>query len=830
MAQKIALTSCCVHRTPANMSKGTSEQPAGTIGNTELKKGKKRKRAVPSHGERDGVMLEKGAGKLTNFYDDAADNAGNVDRTGAGAGAQTQISKPSNESANLHITETPKSRSASPLTCQESHASELPKKSVKVSKPERSNSRKTGAGRPSKTTQTMPPHLLKKRDELLHVRKALPIWSKADVITAALRKNNILVLTGETGSGKSTQVPQFLINEPWCTKCIAITQPRRVAAISLARRVADEMGSFMGGQSPAAKVGYSVRFDNATGPNTRVKFLTEGMLLQEMLRDPSMSQYSAVVVDEVHERSVNVDLILGFLKNLTAGLEDSGKKRKQPLKVVVMSATADVESLVKFFEDSEPPSTQLSGTQDKQEVSTCFVEGRQYPVKTMYLPEVTQDWVESALKIIFQIHYREPLPGDILVFLTGQDTIEGLEKLINDYAEGMDKEVPKLLALPLFAALPQHAQQLIFQPTPYRTRKVILATNIAETSVTVPGVRFVIDCGKSKIKQFRNRLGLESLLVKPISRSAAIQRQGRAGREAPGQCYRLYTEEGFKTMDERTMPEILRCDLSQAILTMKARGVDDVLCFPFLDRPPREALEKALLQLLHLQALTENGSISDVGLKIAKFPLTPTLGRVLVEAAKPERDCLLDVIDIISALSVESVFLNLVTEERKEEAEEARRELYRREGDHLTLLSTVQRYAEERTDRKAWCEKHYVSHRAMQNVLNIRKQLQQQCTTLKLLSKDEEHSSSAPSEARSQAILQSMLRGFISNTARMMPDGSYKTLMGNQTVSIHPSSVLFGRKVEAIVFNEFLFTGKAWARGVSTVQLDWVSEVVESIM
>jgi len=283
-------------------------------------------------------------------------------------------------------------------------------------------------------------------------------------------------------------------------------------------------------------------------------------------------------------------------------------------------------------------------------------------------------------------------------------------------------------------------------------------------------------------------------------------------------------------MDERTTPEILRCDLSQALLTMKARGVDDVVNFPFLDRPPREALEKALLQLLHLQALSDNGSISDVGAKIAKLPLTPTLGRVLVEAAKPECDCLLDAIDIISALSVENVFLNLVTEERKEEAEEARREIYRREGDHLTLLVTVQRYAEEQSDRKTWCERHFVSHRAMQNVMNIRKQLQQQCKQMKLLALDDEQSSEAPSEARSQAILQCVLRGFISNTARLMPDGSYKTLMGNQTVAIHPSSVLFGRKVEAIVFNEFVFTGKAWARGVSAVQLPWVSEVVEAIM
>ncbi|KAF1993284.1 ATP-dependent RNA helicase-like protein [Amniculicola lignicola CBS 123094] len=696
-------------------------------------------------------------------------------------------------------------------------------------------------------------HLVKRRDDLLPQRKSLPIWPHADSIRQALKNNNVLVLTGETGSGKSTQVPQFLLSENWCKKCIAITQPRRVAAISLARRVGEEMGSLVGSQSPAAKVGYSVRFDNSSGPNTKIKFLTEGMLLQEMLRDPSISQYSAVIVDEVHERSVNVDLILGFLSNIVSGREQS-QGRKDPLKVVVMSATADVEALVDFFagesknEETDGGNIKTITTKDKKAlnvpaksppdqslhlskhgISTCFVEGRQYPVKTIYLPEPTQDWIETALKIIFQIHYKEPLPGDILVFLTGQDAIESLEKLVNDYAEGMDKDVPKLLTLPLFAALPQHAQQRIFTPTPPRTRKVILATNIAETSVTVPGVRYVIDCGKSKIKQFRNRLGLDSLLVKPISKSAAIQRKGRAGREAAGRCYRLYTEEGYKYFEERTVPEILRCDLSHAILTMKARGVDDVLNFPFLDRPPREALEKALLQLLTLNAVTETSAISETGTKMAKLPLTPTLGRVIVEAAT--RDCLIDVIDIISALSVENVFLNLVTEEKKEEAAATRGELYKREGDHMTLLTTVQRFAEEVSDRKAWCERHFVSHRAMRNVMDIRKQLRQQCNQLSLVPLSSDPTvSTTPSEAHTNAILQSLLRGFISNTARLMPDKSYRTVMGNQTVSIHPSSVLFGKKVEAILFSEFVFTGKAWARGVSAVQSDWVQTVIQESM
>jgi ATP-dependent RNA helicase DHR2 len=590
------------------------------------------------------------------------------------------------------------------------------------------------------------------------------------------------------------------------------------------------------------------------------------MLLQEVLRDPEMEAYSAVVVDEVHERSVNVDLILGFLRRLVADLESGKtKRRRTPLKVVVMSATADVESLVRFFDEGlkEPErvedqvgdakegqqeetavvsqqnptkgrvSSDGSGNTSKDSrISTCFVEGRQYPVKTIYLSEPTQDWVESALKLIFQIHYKEPLPGDILVFLTGQDTIESLEKLVNDYAQGMDNDVPKLLALPLFAALPQAAQQAIFTPAPPKTRKVILSTNIAETSVTVPGIRHVIDSGKSKTKQYRTRLGLESLLVKPISRSAAIQRQGRAGREAPGTCYRLYTEDGYRGLEERSVPEILRVDLSSALLVMKARGVDDVLNFPFLDAPPRDAMEKALLQLLHLGALNQDGSISEAGLTMSKFPLSPPLACVLVEAASPERNCLEDIIDIIATLSVENIFLNLVSEEKKEEAEAARRDLFRREGDHATLMVAVQRFAEEKSDRKGWCKKHFISHRAMVSVLNVRKQLREMCARLKLLPDASASSSTAKDidDEHTRSILLSLLRGFISNTARLMPDGSYRTLMGNQNVAIHPSSVLFGRKVEAIVFSEFVFTGRAWARGVSAVQLDWVESVVEKIL
>ena len=617
-----------------------------------------------------------------------------------------------------------------------------------------------------------PPNLKEKAKALYQIRKELPIFAHADEIRKHLRRTDVMLLVGETGSGKSTQVPQFLVDEEWCRPksvnmpvstqswadsgkedgvketvetitvggCIAITEPRRVAAVSLARRVAEEMGTPLGSSSPASKVGYSVRFDTSTSPSTRVKYLTDGMLLQEMLSDPWLRKYSAIVVDEVHERGVNVDLLLGFLRNMVSGSKEG--RGGVPLKLIVMSATADMESLKDFFDEglrkvkeedgsaagkseakmvtkekeSEGKEAKFQGDQVK-DVAVCHIKGRQYPVKIIYSPAPVPDFVDAALKTIFQIHYKEPLPGDILVFLTGQETVESLENLVNDYAEGMDPALPKVLVLPLFAALPQAAQQRVFQPAPPRTRKIILATNIAETSVTVSGVRHVVDCGKAKMKQFRSRLGLDSLLVRPISKSAAIQRKGRAGREAPGQCYRLYTEKDYLTLQETNTPEILRCDVSQAILTMKARGVDDIVGFPFLTRPPREALEKALLQLYNIQALDDTGKISAIGKQIAKLPLTAQLGRVLLAAAENGNSVLKDVIDIISCLSVENIFLGTTTEEKKEEAEKARRDLYRREGDHLTMLAAVRAYAMENSDRKAWATRHMISHRAMQAVM-----------------------------------------------------------------------------------------------------------------
>ncbi|KAK9773686.1 putative ATP-dependent RNA helicase prh1 [Seiridium cardinale] len=691
-----------------------------------------------------------------------------------------------------------------------------------------------GGKRPKKAAQTDSP--------LLNARRALPIWSHKDQITSTVRDNDVLLLVGETGSGKSTQVPQFLCHERWCQRkkvkvsgqtepvnvggVIAITQPRRVAATTLASRVAREMGTPLGssGATREGSVGYSVRFDHNVPKGTKIKFLTEGMLLQELLRDPNLRQYSAVIVDEIHERSVDVDLISGFLKQIVSG--DKAGRGGLPLKVVVMSATADVEKISDFFNPAAG-----NESQEKSSVQVLRIKGRQYPVNIKHTQSPVPDIREALFNQIKEIHEHEPLPGDVLAFLAGQEDIEALQKRLEEYGAGLASDIPKILACPLYGQLSVQAQQAAFQPAPTKlTRKIILATNIAETSVTVPGVRHVIDCGKAKVKQYRARLGLESLLAKPISKSSALQRAGRAGREGPGKCFRLYTAESYKTMKDADLPEILRNDVLGAVLTMKARGINDVFSFPLMDFPDVDAVEKALIHLHFLGAIADDGAITDIGRKIALFPVTAPYGRVLLAAAEPEFDCLLEAIDIISCITAgESIFHQLNMEEEQEDTEEARKALYRREGDILTYLTTMQQYTAEHADRVDWCKKRKVNVRNMRQALNIRNQLRSQCIKDRLL-REKPEADPVPfvpmAPERAEALLKCFLKGFVTKCALLAPDGSYVTTQGKHVVAIHPASVLHGQKKEAIMFLEHVFTQKNYAKKVSAIQADWIIDAL----
>uniref|UniRef100_A0A8H7NCV0 RNA helicase n=1 Tax=Bionectria ochroleuca TaxID=29856 RepID=A0A8H7NCV0_BIOOC len=655
-------------------------------------------------------------------------------------------------------------------------------------------------------------------EKLLKTRRELPIWQHRSDIQNALSgpDNDVLVLVGETGSGKSTQVPQFLYTEPWCQRrkvqlpgskdevqiggTIAITQPRRVAATTLAHRVSQEAGTPLGKGRKDGKVGYSVRFDHNVPIGTRIKYLTEGMLLQELLRDPSLRQYSAIVVDEIHERSLDADLLVGFLKQILAG--NKAGRAGVPLKVVVMSATADVDAIRGFFGDIYP--------EDK-----------------------LADLQDALLKTIFKVHTQEPLPGDILAFLTGQEEIEAAQKIIEEYATTLASNMPKLRVFPLYGQLSMDSQREAFLPvkTPF-TRKVILATNIAETSVTVPGVRYVIDCGKAKVKQFRARLGMESLLAKPISKSSAVQRTGRAGREGPGKCFRLYTEDAFTNLQGSDLPEILRSDVLGAVLTMKARGIQDVLAFPLMDAPETEAIERALVHLHFLGALADDGSITSKGQTMARLPLSAPLGTVLLAAARPEFDCVLETIDIISCItSGEDIFLQVQSEEAQEEIEQARGEVQRREGDIITYLTTIQQYTAENSNRIEWCKKRKINIRNMKQALNIRRQLRGICLKEGLLSEAPPQDPQpfvplAPEQA--EMVIKCFLKGFALKTAMLAPDASYVTVQGKHVVAIHPASVLHGQKKEAIMFLEHVYTNKNYAKKVSAIQAAWIAEALEN--
>lgn len=631
-------------------------------------------------------------------------------------------------------------------------------------------------------------------------RKSLPVFAYRNEIINSVKTNPTTIIVGETGSGKTTQIAQYLLDSGlFRDGVIGITQPRRVAAITVAKRVSEERGTRIG-----EEVGYSVRFDECCSANTSIKFLTDGMLLREAMIDQALSRYSVLIIDEAHERSLQTDILCSFIHYI---------QQQRDVRLIVMSATIQCELFDRFFYPSN------SG--DRYPNHIIQIKGRTFPVEIYYTPSPEPDYIEAALITVLQIHLDCPA-GDVLVFLTGQEEIESLTAMLEDKLRLLPKDAMPLLIYPLYAALPPDQQLLVFTPTPPNSRKVILSTNIAESSVTIQGIKYVVDCGMVKIRVSQAATGLESLLVTPISKSHAWQRSGRAGRESAGKCFRLFPEDAFLSLQEDAVPEIQRCNLSSIILQLKTIGIDDVLGFRYLQAPSRESLKRSLQQLLMLGALDKrSGALTPLGRQMAMLPLDPLYARLLI--LSKDFQCTAEILDIVAILSVENVFFS--PREEREKANVSHKRFASVYGDHLTYLNVFHAYREAHGDSQ-WCYDNYINPRSMKTAVEIRKQLVGYCEKLDL--------PEVSCEGELDEVRRCLTAGMFVQTAKKVREvvknsrSEYQTMLGHKTAAIHPSSVLFQKKPypEAIVYTELVYTTKDYFRGVTAVETSWLPELV----
>lgn len=641
---------------------------------------------------------------------------------------------------------------------------------------------------------------------ILQTRLKLPVYQFQSQMLDAVAANQIVVVEGETGSGKTTQIPQFLVEAGYSypgKSCVACTQPRRVAATSIAARVAEEMDVTLGGT-----VGYTIRFEDVSDPHeTVLKFLTDGMLLREAMNDPLLSRYSVIVLDEAHERTLATDVLMGLLMEVLPQ-RTKGSKHGE-LKVVVMSATLDAEKFRNYFHGAP----------------LLKVPGRTYPVEVFYTAEPERNYVEAAVRTAIQIHKCEG-PGDILVFLTGEQEIEQACEEIRAGAADMGSEAPELVVYPLYSSLPPAAQRKIFSAAPGPKvvggspgRKVVVSTNIAETSLTIDGIVYVIDPGFSKQKVYNPRIRVESLLVSPISRASARQRSGRAGRTRPGKCFRLYTEQSFyNDLQETSYPEILRSKMSNVVLTLKKLGIDDLVHFDFMDPPAPETLMRALEVLNYLGALDDEGDMTELGRQMAELPLDPQLSKMLI--VSPDYNCSEEIVSIVAAMSVPQIFMR--PRESAKAADEAKAQFVDATSDHITLLNAYATYESVGvSERKQWCWDNFINDRSIQSAESVKKQLRGIMSRLDIpLVTCKGNNGRFDTNAIRMALTSAMYM----QVAHLQRQGSYLTVKDNQIVYIHPSSSIDGRP-QWVLFEEFALTSKNYIRTVTTTRGEWLVDM-----
>ncbi|KAL9360285.1 hypothetical protein Peur_048408 [Populus x canadensis] len=636
--------------------------------------------------------------------------------------------------------------------------------------------------------------------DILEKRKNLPVWHQKEDFLQVLKKNQAIILVGETGSGKTTQIPQFVLEavdlespDKRRKMMIACTQPRRVAAMSVSRRVAEEMDVTIG-----EEVGYSIRFEDCSSARTVLKYLTDGMLLREAMTDPLLERYKVIILDEAHERTLSTDVLFGLLKEVL--------KNRPDLKLVVMSATLEAEKFQGYF----------------GEAPLMKVPGRLHPVEIFYTQDPERDYLEAAIRTVVQIHLCEPL-GDILVFLTGEEEIEDACRKITKEIGNLGDQVGPVKVVPLYSTLPPAMQQKIFEPAPPPLqeggpsgRKIVVSTNIAETSLTIDGIVYVIDPGFSKQKVYNPRVRVESLLVSPISKASAHQRSGRAGRTQPGKCFRLYTEKSFnQDLQPQTYPEILRSNLANTVLTLKKLGIDDLVHFDFMDPPAPETLMRALEVLNYLGALDDEGNLTKLGEIMSEFPLDPQLSKMLV--VSPEFNCSNEILSISAMLSVPNCFVR--PREAQKAADEAKARFGHIDGDHLTLLNVYHAYKQNNED-PSWCYENFVNHRALKAADNVRQQLVRIMArfNLKLCSTD------FNSRDYYINIRKSILAGYFMQVAHLEQSGHYLTVKDNQVVHLHPSNCL-DHKPEWVIYNEYVLTSRNYIRTVLDIRGEWLVDI-----
>ncbi|KAK0730627.1 P-loop containing nucleoside triphosphate hydrolase protein [Lasiosphaeris hirsuta] len=605
-------------------------------------------------------------------------------------------------------------------------------------------------------------------------REFLPAFAVREDLLRVIRDNQVVIVVGETGSGKTTQLTQFLYEDGYGkTGMIGCTQPRRVAAMSVAKRVAEEMEVKLGGA-----VGYAIRFEDCTSKETVIKYMTDGVLLRESLNEPDLDRYSCVIMDEAHERALNTDVLMGLFKKIL--------QRRRDLKLIVTSATMNSKRFSDFY-GGAPEFT---------------IPGRTFPVDVMFHRSPVEDYVDQAVQQVLAIHVGKPA-GDILVFMTGQEDIEVTCELVRERLDALN-DPPKLSILPIYSQMPADLQAKIFDRAAPGVR-----------NLTVDGIMYVVDAGYSKLKVYNPRMGMDTLQITPISQANASQRSGRAGRTGPGQAYRLFTEKAFKDeMYIQTIPEIQRTNLSNTVLLLKSLGVKDLLDFDFMDPPPQDTITTSLFDLWALGALDNIGELTELGRKMNAFPMDPPLAKLLIMSG--EYGCSEEMVTIVSMLSVPNVFYR--PKERQEESDAAREKFFVPESDHLTYLHVYSQWKANGYN-DGWCVRHFLHSKSLRRAKEVREQL------LDIMKMQNMQMISSGTDW--DVIRKCICSGYYHQAAKVKGIGEYVNLRTSVTVQLHPTSALYGLGFlpDYVVYHELILTSKEYMSTVTSVDPHWLADL-----